>query len=370
MKDPLDYTEEELNNLSTKELKELAYQAEMKESLYNTQQTVAKLNINSLYGALANEYFPLFNQEIARAITGNGRYFIALLGKNLDKELSLIYGKEQRFTIGGDTDSVYFSLVDFVKKYLPNETDKQKITDWIDDFTNKNIQPIIERTIDEFAKTLNAFDKSVIGADREIIADSAIFAAKKKYFARVIDSEGVRYNPYKMKVIGLEIARSSTPSFIKDALKNESLNILLDGTKEDIQVWLEEKKKLFLTQPLETICKASGVTSINYDLNGSVTVPINSRASIVHNKYIIEHGLEDKFDLIDNDDNIRMAYLIQPNPFNSNVIGFKDARFIEDFRDYIDFDLNFEKYMKAAVEGMAAPLGYDLNKFTEALDEW
>jgi len=373
MKNVLEYTEQELKELNKEQLEILLHEAEQGESLYNTQQMVAKLSINSLYGALANKYFPLFNQEIARAITGNGRYFILSLGNLINKRLSEKLQRDHEFLIGGDTDSTYFSLLEFVKQKFPdylNPEKLQEITDWVDQFTNENIQPIIQECIDTFAKDLNAFDKSVIGADREIIASHAIFLAKKKYAARVIDSEGVRYNPFKIKAVGLEIVKSSTPDFIKKKLKDEALSILFDGTLQDAQQWLEKSKEEFVNQPLDKISKASGVTRIDYTIGGTETIPINSRASIIYNNYIKEHRLEDSFDLITAEDNMRMVYLRTPNPFGSDIVAFKDTKFIEQFREYVDFDTNFEKYFLSPFELMTNALGYNLNQFTEELDEW
>jgi DNA polymerase elongation subunit (family B) len=102
----LEYTEEQLKELSIDELKILLKEAEDGESLFNTQQMSAKLRINSLYGALGNRHFPLFNQAMAQAITGNGRYFIASLGNLINLRLSEKLGYDNQFTVAGDTDSV------------------------------------------------------------------------------------------------------------------------------------------------------------------------------------------------------------------------------------------------------------------------
>lgn len=372
MKNVLDYTEEELRSLSKEELVVLLDKAESGEVLYNTKQIVAKTSLNSLYGALSNRYFPLFNQDMARAITGNGRYFIALLAEMIDKRLNEYLGTtDEKFVIYGDTDSNYFSLEKIVKAVPElNGKSKLEITDWIDNFANEKIQTIITESIDIFSSRLNAFEKGAIGADREAIADAAVFGAKKKYFARLYDNEGVRYNPPKQKVTGYDIARSSTPDFIKKKLKEYAIDMILDGSLKDIQNWEMSVKEEFFKQPLETICKASGVSSIDYDLDKDKSIPINSRASISYNNYIKNHNLEDSYPLIESEDNVRLSYLIMPNPFNSNAIAFKDPRFIEQFREFIDFDTNFEKYFRAPLELMTTPAGFDLNQQTEALDEW
>ena len=369
-KEVLEYTEEELRNLSTEELKRLLNEAESGEVLYNTKQMVSKLSLNSLYGALANKYFPLFNLDMAPAITGNGRYFIALLGQNINKTLSELYGYDVQFTIYGDTDSVYFSLDKFVQKEYPNHS-IQETTDWLDSFIKQYVDPIIEDTVSKFSNKLNAFYPEAIGADREVIADKAVFTAKKKYFARVIDSEGVRYDePYKIKVTGLEIAKSSTPDFVKKKLKENAIKLILDSNKDEIVKWVDEVKKEFIEQPLDSICKASSVSRVDYNLGKDIGVPINSRAAIVYNNYIKKNNLEDTFNLVEADDNIRMCHLLTPNPFHDDIIGFKDSAILEDHKQYIDYDTNFQKYFQAALELMVAPLGYDLNKTTEVLDEW
>jgi len=372
MNSVLNYSEEELLNLTSSELNSLLKEAEDGEVLFSTRQIVSKTSLNSLYGALANAYFPLFNQDVARAITGNGRYFIASLTELVNKRLSELFGeKDLVVSLYNDTDSLYITLTDFVEKeFKGKEATINEKTDWVDNFIVTEVQPIVQECIDTFAKDLNAFDKSSIGADREAIADSAVFCAKKKYFMRVLDNEGVRYAPFKIKVTGLEIARSSTPDFIKKKLKEEAILKILDGTLEDLQKWEKEVKEDFFNQPLEKISKASGVTSIDYDLKGKIPVPINSRASIVYNNYIKENNLEDNFALVTAEDNIRMLYLVTPNPFNSDIIAFKDSKFIEKFREFVDFDTNFDKYFRSPLEIMAKPAGFDLNKKTEELDEW
>lgn len=372
MKNVLEFSEDELRSLSEDELKILLQQAENGEVLYNTKQTVAKLSLNSLYGALANTYFPLFNQDIARAITGNGRYFIALLAATINKRLNEYAGTQDVvYTIAGDTDSCYFSLKNIIDQ-TPDLKDKNvyEITDWIDIFSNDKIQTIIKETIELFSKRLNAFEPEAIGADREAISSKSIFAAKKKYMMRLLDNEGVRYNPPKLKIVGLDIARSSTPAFIKKKLKDESIDLILDGNMEQIQDWLTKTKEEFFKQPLENISKASGVTSIDYKLGIDGSIPINSRASLVYNKFILDNNLEDSYQLIEAEDNMRMLYLALPNPFNSNIVAFKDVSFIENFREYVDFDTNFEKFFKAPLEFMSKPAGFDLDKTTAALDDW
>lgn len=111
MKEVLDYTKEELQSLSDEELKVLLREAEDKETLYDVRQKVEKLLINGLYGALATKFFPLFNEDIAAAITGNGRYFIQKLANYIEDKLQQALPQEKPYIIYGDTDSVVGSTL-------------------------------------------------------------------------------------------------------------------------------------------------------------------------------------------------------------------------------------------------------------------
>jgi DNA polymerase elongation subunit (family B) len=111
MKKVLEYSKEELEQLSTEELEMLLMEANKNESLFNTRQLVEKLSINSLYGAFSNVYFPLFNQDIARAITGNGRYFIQKLANYIENKLQELHPSQKEYITYGDTDSVLGSTI-------------------------------------------------------------------------------------------------------------------------------------------------------------------------------------------------------------------------------------------------------------------
>jgi DNA polymerase elongation subunit (family B) len=102
----LEYTEEQLRALSKEELQRLLGEAEDGERLFDTAQMTQKIMINSLYGAIANKYFPLFNEDMAAAITGNGRYFIRKLSNYIEETLQKMHKSEKNYIMYGDTDSV------------------------------------------------------------------------------------------------------------------------------------------------------------------------------------------------------------------------------------------------------------------------
>lgn len=374
LKDPLLYKENELNEMSFTDLNFLYEEASNLENLYDTRQLVEKVIINSLYGAMANKYFPLFNEKMAAAITGNGRFFIQMLARNIESTLQSLLPYDDEYVIYGDTDSVYFSVEPFVNKYKesrPNES-LEHYVDWVDSFEQKVIQPIIQSTIDDFAKRLNAYDKESIGAEREIIADAAVFTAKKKYYARVRDSEGVRFpidNP-KIKVMGLEIAKSSTPTWCKNKLK-EAIPHIFDKDENDLKQWIKSIKSEFIQCDPNMIAQHGKASNLDYKI-GDKGIPIGSRAAIVYNNYLKENGLDNKYITIQPDEKSKRMFLTMPNQFNSNVISYVNESFVDVIRDCIDYDENFEKGFMSPLELMVGTLGYNLKQETARFedDDW
>ena len=373
-KDVLEYTEDELKNLSDDELEGLLALAENGESLYNTRQLVEKTMINSLYGAMANKWFPLFNESMAAAITGNGRFFIQKLAKYIEETLQKLLPQEKPYIIYGDTDSVYYHIEPFVNKYIEQNPGLpiNDYVEWADKFEKKVIQPTIEKTIEDFAKQLNAYNKDKIGAEREIIADAAVFTAKKKYYARVRDSEGTRYpdDAPKIKVMGLEIIKSSTPPWSKKYLK-AAIPHILDKDENDLRNWIKTIKNEFTQVDLNQIAGVGSVSRIDYVL-GEKGIPFGSRAALMHNKYIKENGLEDKYAPIQAGDKCKRIFLQTPNVFGTEIIAYTNDSFVNEIKKFncVDYDTQFEKNFMKPLDLMVAPLKYDLEKETAELDDW
>ena len=375
----LDWKQKATNAKTQEEKEHALYMAQQ----YNTAQLVSKVLINALYGGLANKYFKLFNIEIARSITSQTRFYILLLNQRVNEYLQKIYPQPESYIVYNDTDSVYVSLEPIIEKLkdkLP--TEKQELTNWIDDFIKKKIDPVVEETNKEFARIYNAFDADVIKAEREVISDISVFANKKQYYMRVIDNEGVRYQNDKLdlKFTGIELAKSTIPEFFKTKLK-ESVNIILDSDIDEIKNWIQSVRDEVLDLPLDQISKTTGIGSLNYNLDvpefkegRKVAIPINSRAALASNR-IIESNEEFKhrFNKIQVGDKVKVLQLKEPNPVKQPVIAFNDPQFAEYFRKYVDYDTVFEKNFIAPLEIMIQSIdnwGQKLRTNTEELDEW
>jgi hypothetical protein len=208
-------------------------------------------------------------------------------------------------------------------------------------------------------------------ADNILVHNCAVFSAKKKYIARVRDSEGTRFaenDPY-LKVMGMEIAKSSTPVWAKKKLK-ESLNIILDKEYSDLMNWIKETKTEFINTDLNDIAQVGTANNLNYNLKTDKGIPIGSRAALCYNNYLKEKNLDSTYTTIQAGDKNKKLFLIEPNPLNSNIVSFASDTFVQEIKDYIDYDTNFDKGFLNALQLMVDSLGWDLNKKTESLDEW
>jgi DNA polymerase elongation subunit (family B) len=340
-------------------------------------QMTMKILINSLYGALGNAMFVLFNETIARSITAMGRWTIILTSNNVQEYIQKLFKTEREIVIYNDTDSAYLNAEPIVDYFKTNrELSHDDIVNLLDNFYKKRIDPVVQDTIDQLARYTNAFQPEVQGADREVIG-KAIFVAKKKYTMLVSDNEGVRYtedSPY-FKAQGLELIKGGTPDFSKKYLK-EAIPVLMNKTESEIKEWFKQIKQDFMFWELDQIAKTQGVSKI-YDPdwgkvinNRKVSIPFGSRTAIVSNKYIKENNLTDKFQLIQPGDKVKMLYLREPNPLNSDAFAFLEKDFAVLFREYIDYDKNFEKFFLAPLEIMTEALGINMKNNTEELDEW
>lgn len=315
---------------------------------------------------------------MAAAITGNGRYFIQKLSNYIEEKLQSILPSQKEYIIYNDTDAAYYHIEPFMERYQEQNPNLpiNEYVDWADNFEKKVIQPIIERCILDFATELNAYNHKVIGAEREIISDIAVFSAKKKYYARVRDSEGTRYSESdpKIKKMGLEVIKSSTPLWSIKKLE-ESIPKIFDGTETDLKAWVASLREDFKNAPLPEIAAVSSVKTVEYnpldlDKNGKPkSINIGTKSAMAHNNYIKANNIQHKYNLIQSGDKTKRLFLSVPNKFQSNIVAFTNESFTNEL-DCVDYDTNFEKGFLNPLQIMVESLGWDLNKKTETLDEW
>ena len=314
----------------------------------NNIQMAKKISLNSAYGAIGNQYFRYYQLANAEAITLSGQVSIRWIENKMNDFLNKILKTEGKdYVIASDTDSIYLHLgplVDVI--YKDKEKDSESIVSFIDTICEKTLEPFIDQSYKELAEYVNAYDQKMF-MKRENIADRGIWTAKKRYILNVWNSEGVQYHEPKLKMMGIEAVKSSTPAPCREMIK-DALKLMMNGTEDDVIQFIENSRKEFRRLPPEEIAFPRSVSDVNkYKSSNMIYIkgtPIHVRGALLFNYYIKKHNLTNKYSLIGNGEKIKFCYLKKPNKLHENVISF-----IQDFPKelgidkYVDHDLQFDK---------------------------
>jgi DNA polymerase elongation subunit (family B) len=325
--------------------KQEVYRIERDIAHYENQQTAIKILLNSLYGAMGNRYFRYFTMEIAEGITITGQFIIKWAEKHVNAYLNGMLKNNKDYVIAIDTDSVYVGLNDLVQKVLPN-ADSNKTVDFLDKVCAKIETDVLDKAFDELYVNTNAHAKR-ISMKREGIANRGIWTAKKRYILNVWDNEGVRYAKPKLKIMGIEAIKSSTPAPCRAAFK-ELFDILISGSEAETQRFISDFRNKFAALPAEDKAFPRGVSSVKEYVDAKTIykkgTPINSRAAILYNHMLKQTKMENKYERIQDGEKIKYIHLNPRNPLRENVIGFYNI-FPPEFglHSFIDNDTQFEK---------------------------
>tara|TARA_B100001094_G_scaffold242494_1_gene238525 strand:+ start:4255 stop:6750 length:2496 start_codon:yes stop_codon:yes gene_type:complete len=333
----------------------------------NNIQMAKKISLNSAYGAIGNQYFRYYKLANAEAITLSGQVSIRWIESKMNQYLNkLLSTEEVDYVIASDTDSIYLNLGPLVDKFFSNKSsDKAKIVGILDKICEDKLEPFIESSYQELADYVSAYEQKM-QMKRENIADRGIWTAKKRYILNVWDSEGVRYDEPKLKIMGIEAVKSSTPAPCRKMIK-DGLKLVMSGTEDEVIRFIDKCRTEFKTLPPESISFPRSVSNVEkYKSTNSIYekgTPIHCRGALLFNFYIKNHKLTNKYSLIQSGEKIKFCYLKKPNPIHENVISF-----IQDFpkelelQSYVDYDLQFEK-------GFLDPLKVILNSIGWSFEE-
>ena len=331
-------------------------------SRYYNFQMARKIQLNSLFGAWANYYFRYFDDRIAEGITITGQLIIQQVGRAINEYLNKIVGtKDFVYSFYSDTDSCYITLDPLVKKFYANKS-KAEIVDILDKICKEKLTNVINRACNELAFYTNAHEPKIV-FKREAIADRGIWVAKKRYALNVYDNEDVRYAEPKLKVMGLEIVRSSTPEAIRNTLK-EAVRVALTADEAVLQKFILDAKQEFLKLPPEDIAFPRGVNGIKkYQSSSNIYAtgcPMHVRGALLYNYYVQYYNITHKHELIGEGDKIKFLYLKTPNPIKENCVGFINripAEFL--LTNYIDYDTMWEKSFIEPLNGIIEGMGWN-----------
>ena len=326
-----------------------------------------KISLNSAYGAIGNQYFRYYKLANAEAITLSGQVSIRWIENKMNDYLNkLLKTEDIDYVIASDTDSIYINFGPLVDKFFNSKIDnKAKIVSLLDQVCKDKLEPFIDKSYQELANYVNAYDQKMF-MKRENIADRGIWTAKKRYILNVWDSEGVRYEEPKLKMMGIEAVKSSTPAPCRTLIKN-ALKLMMNGTEEDVIDFIDESRKQFKKLPPEEIAFPRTASNVQkYKSHSAIYekgTPIHIRGALLFNHYVKKNKLDNKYSLIGNGEKVKFLYLKKPNIIQENVISF-----IQDFprelglEKYVDYDLQFDKSFVEPLKAILDAIGWNVEK--------
>jgi DNA polymerase elongation subunit (family B) len=332
------------------------------------RQSVKKILANSLYGCLGNPAFVYSSPELATAVTVTGQVIIRKAETAMNDYIQSLTKNDKDYVIAVDTDSVYLNLDAIVHK-ISEKTKIANITDFINQVCEQKIQPEFKKEMDLLSHALGCSENKIV-FKREAIASAGIFIAKKRYALLVQDLEGVRFSEPKLKIMGLETARSSTPTIVRNKLKN-CIKLILTKTPEELSKYVDEFYDEFMKLPIEDIAAPRGVKGINkYKDSSSIYktgTPIATKAALLHNAFVNKLDLNKEVQPIRENDKIKFVFVKIPNPYG---VAGKDAviAFIGkppkefNLEKYIDRKKQFEKTFEEPLENVLQAINWKLKE--------
>jgi DNA polymerase elongation subunit (family B) len=317
-------------------------------SAFNNIQMARKIQLNSAYGAIGNQYFRYYNLANAEAITLSGQVSIRWIENSMNEYLNkLLQTENEDYVIASDTDSIYIHLGPIVDKFLSHKSgDKTALVGLLDKICQEKLEPFIERSYQELATYVQAYDQKMI-MKRETIANKGIWTAKKRYILNAWDIEGVRFTEPKLKIMGIEAVKSSTPAACRTAIK-DALKVIMNQEESDLQDFVADFRKKFESLPPEDVAFPRGCNGVSKFSNPvsvySKGTPIHVRGALLYNFHVKKNKLTHKYPLIQEGEKVKFLYLRTPNRINENVVSFFQTLPKEFGLDKsIDYDLQFKK---------------------------
>jgi DNA polymerase elongation subunit (family B) len=336
-------------------------------SKYNNIQMARKIQLNSAYGAIGNQYFRYYNLTNAEAITMSGQVSIRWIEHKMNTYLNRILKTEKKdYVIASDTDSIYLNLGDLVKTvYKGREATDESVVSFLNKICEVELEKYISSSYEALAKYVNAYEQKMI-MKRENIASTGIWTAKKRYMLNVWDSEGVRYQEPKLKMMGIEAVKSSTPAPCRTAIK-EAIKIMMTGTESDLVSYIDSFRQTFDSLPPEEIAFPRSVNGLR-KFKSSTSVytkgtPLHVRGTLLYNFHISKNKLEYKYPLVQEGEKIKYLFLHRNNLIHENVISFLNTFPRElGLQGSIDRDTQFKKSFLDPLQIITNVIGWETER--------
>jgi DNA polymerase elongation subunit (family B) len=338
---------------------------------YNNFQMAKKLQLNSAYGALANKYFRWYRNEFAEAITSSGQLTTRWIERKLNTYLNKAFSTvDVDYVIACDTDSVYIKADKFIA-LAGKEMTKEQEVEYLDKVCVKVLEPYINKCYEELRQYINGVAQKM-RMKRECIADKGIWTAKKRYILNVYNQEGVAYAKPKLKMMGIEAIRTSTPQVCRDAIK-KALEVIMNNSEQDLQQFIRESREDFSTMSFSQVASPRSVKDLDKYVDKSSIfqkgTPINVKGALIYNFYLKKLNLDKKYEAIASGQKIKYAYCITPNPLQCSVIACTSELPKEFGMDrYIDRNMQFEKAFLEPIKSITNAIGWEIEPRATLLD--
>ena len=336
-------------------------------SKFNNIQMARKIQLNSAYGAIGNQYFRYYNLANAEAITLSGQVSIRWIEQRMNEYLNkLLKTEEEDYVIASDTDSIYLNLGPLVHSvYKGREKTAESIVTFLDKVCKLELEKYIESSYEALAKYVGAYEQKMV-MKRENIANKGIWTAKKRYILNVWDSEGVRYEKPKLKIMGIEAVKSSTPAACRNSIR-DCLTVIMNEDEEAAQKFVSDFRSHFDQLPIEDISFPRGCNNLNKWANPSGIytkgTPIHVRGALLYNHYNKKNKLTHKYPLIQDGEKIKFVYLKTPNKIAENVISYLNTFPKELGLDkHVDYELQFNKSFLEPIKVIMDVIGWQPEK--------
>ena len=328
-------------------------------------QMAKKISLNSAYGAIGNQYFRYFDVKQAEAITLGGQLSIRWVERDVNRFMNKLLNTDNvNYVVASDTDSIYLKLDKLVEKVCKDKT-PQQITDFLDKAAEEKIQKVIDDSFKNLAEYVNAYQQKMI-MKREAIANKGIWVAKKRYMMNVFDEEGIRFDIPKLKIMGVEAVKSSTPEVCRGKIK-DAIRVIMNDNEDALIKFVTDFKEVFKSLSPEEVAFPRSCNNLSKYTNSSNIynkgTPIHVKGALIYNHNIYKHKLSAKYPIIKDGDKIKFLMLKQPNVVKDTVISFSTKIPYEfDLHKYVDYDMQFEKTFTDPLRFILDSIGWKLER--------
>ena len=329
-------------------------------------QWARKIALNSAYGAVGNQYFRYYDVRQASGITTAGQFIIRFIENRMNEYLNKIMRTEDKidYVVASDTDSIYVVLDKLVEQTCQGKTDDQ-IVNFLGKVCDTKLEPYIEKCFDDLSKYTNAYKNAMV-MKREVVSNKAIWVAKKRYMMNVLDEEGVRLAKPKMKIMGIEAVKSSTPQVCRGKIK-EAINLIMNKDESELQNFIQDFKQEFFKLPAEQISFPRSCNNLKkYRSSKDIFIkgsPIHVKGALIYNYNIQKMKLQNKYPFIQEGDKIKFVKLLEQNPFRFDVISYV-TKLPPEFKlqECVDYEVQFQKTFLDPMRFILEAIGWSAEK--------